>query len=91
MNAFARRSATNGFAQPAIGSHTNDGNPGANPNGSNTATGPTPERRDNDKNKSSGFVNVTNAAPGAVKKKRPPRRSTRSKSGGTVTGSTGEQ
>ena len=66
MNAFARRSASIGSTHPSIGSHTNCGNPGANPNGSRTATGPRLERDVIVSKRSSVFVNVTNAAPGAA-------------------------
>src|SRR5262249_48316478 len=53
--------------QPATGSHTTSGTPGAIPNGSSTATGRSPLQRSSSvSSRSSSFVSVTNAAPGAA-------------------------
>ena len=59
VNALARRSASIRSTQPAIGSHTNSGNPGTNPNGSSTTQGrPFLERSGRDNSRSSGLVSV---------------------------------
>src|SRR5262249_31937762 len=74
--ASPRRSASIGSTHPATGSHTSSGPPGASPNGSSTATGRPPSRRQSTlSSRSSSFVSVTSAAPGAASNARHSRSS----------------